>query len=215
MEIRFEKLAEKFVGLCAIALGIMFLYVPLFDFLQNESRQKEFSETEKADIRSIHESQNQAALTEAVNRLMARPDISRVHVLKGEYEYPAFEIKLGKNSRPGEIERHVNQNEKGFWIYIGYNTSLKPSIGPEREIKETIKALGSAVGGVFLVVVGLMNLAGVSSKSDHRLDEKRPTLSSPLTPESKQVAPERVVPESIKYGGLKLVKSGNEKARPA
>jgi hypothetical protein len=146
---------------------------------------------------------------------MARPDISRVHVLKGEYEYPALEIKLGKNSHPGEIERHVNQNEKGFWIYIGYSTVLTPAISPMHEAKEVIKILGSATGGLCLVVIGVMSLVGVSSKSERKRDEKTPSSSHPSPPELKKEMPEKEVYGPIKYGKPRLVKSEDDEVRPA
>jgi hypothetical protein len=209
MDSRTEKIAEKVIAAFAIALGLTFIYVPLFDFLESHSRQEDLSEHEQADIKSIRESQGQVAITGAVNRLMARPDVARVHVMIGEYDYPAFEIKRGKNVRPGEIGRHANISEHGYMVYIGYTRDSVGAPSERQEIKEAIRSIGSAMGGFFLLIMGFMNLAGASLKPEQKLDEKRPPHSPPPGPQPEDRTPAPREPDPVRYEGLRLVKGGD------
>lgn len=209
MDSHTEKIAEKVIAAFAIALGLTFIYVPLLDFLEHQSRQRDFTETEQADIRSIRERQGQVAITEAVNQLMARPDVARVHVMIGEYDYPAFEIKRGKNVRPGEIGRHANSSERGYMVYIGYNRDSVGAPSESQEIKEAIRSLGSAMGGFFLIVMGLMNIAGASLKSEQKVAEKRSPHSPPPGPQPEDRTPAPRDPYPASYEGLRLVKRGD------
>ncbi len=151
--------------------------VVVHDFMQSESQKMSaISKSEKADLAMIMGSPDGAAMTEAINRLMARPDIARVHVLKGEYEYPSFEITLGKNSRPGEIQRYVNHKENGFDVSIGYGNGAKPVAAPgdAREIKESVRSIGLALLGLCLIFVGFMSITSAYSKSDNPIEERIP-----------------------------------------
>jgi hypothetical protein len=206
MSKRAEKVAEKIIAVFAVALGLAFFYVPLFDFIESQSRQGERSEAEKADISSIQKSPDQAAMTEVVTRLMARPDIARVHVLQGEYDYPSFEIKRGKNAHPGDIKRHVNHQESGLSVYIGYNTAPTSSVSNERSIKDSIRSIGSLTGGMFLTIMGLTIIFSSSGRMLQRAEEQSPHLPPPLRTETSPRPPAPDKADPVRYEGLKLVK---------
>jgi hypothetical protein len=199
-----------------IVLGMAFIYIPLFDFLESQSGQKHFSESEKADIQSIRESHGEIALTDAVNRLMSRPDVARVHVMIGEYDYPAFEIKRGKNVRPGEIGRHANVSEHGYMVYIGYTRDSMRAPSERQEIKDSIRSLGSVVGGLFLVFMGIINIAVPTEKLFARHEEKSSPIPSPPAPQPSHQSYESQTPQPVKrFGELKLVRSGDDSDRTA
>jgi hypothetical protein len=192
-----EKLGLRFFALFMIAFGLACIYVSFTDFLENQFQRKQLSESETADLKSIQESPNQAAMTEAVNRLMARPDIARVSVLRGDYAYPSYEITLAKNSRPAEIERHVKHNEKGFWIYIGYNT---PSKIPAWGIRDSIRSVGCFLGGVLLIGFSLVSVFFPPEKVFQRTHEERPKPHPTTHPEAET----KTTP--VRYEGPRLVK---------
>lgn len=208
---RTEWFTESFLSLCMIVLGLAFIYIPLFDFLGRESARQELSESEKADIRSIRESQGQMALIEAVNRLISRPDVARVQVKLGQYEYPVFEITRGKSERGTDIGRTVYQNETGFWLNIGYTRASVGAPSTRQQLKETIRSLGSVSGGIALIFMALINIFGLTQKSFERHEEERTPTPSSSPP---QTSPQEINPRphqtNVRFGELKLVKKEDD-----
>jgi hypothetical protein len=197
-----DEFVERVLGLFLLGFGVLFLYAPIDSLLDIHAKSKILTETERADLDSITQNLDPSAMSEAVQRLMARADVKRVRVLRGEVQYPEFDIFRGKNVSPGDIGRAVEVKTNGYWIWIGYSSTDAAASAKSREINGTITSIGSLTLGGCLFVCGLIQLFR-RAKAPVKPLEETPRKRQPAPP-----APEPSEPEPVRYDGLKIVKGG-------
>ncbi len=202
-----DSVYDKIIGLSLLLFGLAFAASPAHDFIQSHDRHRDLTPSHQADVNAILGVSDQASLTEVSNILLKRDDVARVNIVRGSFEYPEFEITLGKNQSPREIGDSVNVGANGTHIYIGYFPVKKSEAVTIWDDLRKMQPMGSFLFGICMVGFGLFLLFIPLSARGHIQSqpvvvEKRP---EPPTPSPEPTPPS---PEPVKYEGLRIVKGG-------
>lgn len=149
-----DQIAQKVLGIFLIGAGPVFIFVPGLSSVESQSKPKVVTESQQSDIDSITQTPDQSAMSLAVSRLMERPDVTRVRVIKGDIESPEFEIKQGKNKHPQDIGLWVDGEQNGYSLSIGYTATEKAPTSMEKVFKANIMTMVSFVFGMCLWMGG-------------------------------------------------------------
>jgi hypothetical protein len=188
-----NQLTNKVVGLILLAMAGLFTYFPAQIFIESHLTEKVINPSQKMDLDSlIQVAGDDKEMSQAVFKIMAKPEVEKVYVRKGSSDYPVFEIMRGKNSHVREIKSSVHSKYNDYSIWIYYSTAEE-----SQDLSLSIMATGSFLFGIAAAFLGVFFLA-----TDRREDKQTGNESE----QKPAISVEPPTPKPVHYEGLKLVK---------
>lgn len=193
------------LGILCVVFGAAFSASPAYDFIKRMEDRNFIPPEQKADLDTLLASTDQAKIRAAVDSLLARDDVARVQVMRGEHDWPDMNITIGKDKKLGKIASSVYFNENDTRVYISY---FHPKDAAPKTIWDELRAMqpvGSFMLGLIMIGCGFVVMFTKQQPEQPAaavLPPKPWTTPTPVQPETKQPETQESEP---KYQGLRLV----------
>lgn len=190
------------LGILCVLFGLAFAASPAYDFIKRMEAKKIVPPEQKADVDTIMSAPDQFTIRNAVDRLLGHDDVARVQVIRGEYDYPDFEITIGKTKTPRNIASSVYFNGNETRVYIAYFAKSEAT----KTIWDELRAMqpgGSFILGLIMIGFGVVVMFAKDQRQQHAEEKAKAAPPPPPPPAPPETTPP---PEAErKYQGLRLV----------